>query len=342
MRANSALGVIHSDICGPFENPTLAGNKYFITFVDEYTRMIWLYTIKLKSEALYIFKKFKVLVEKESEKSIKILRTDGSGEYTSKEFEAFCVNEGIIHEVTAPYTPQHNGLAERRNRTILDMARSMLKQKNMPPKFWGEAVSAAVYILNKCPTKKLKSKVPEEAWSGRKPNVKHLKIFGSLCYKHIPDARRSKLDDKSETMVFIESNIDHSHILVNIDQGEWSDDDSEVDEIEEVEPVNVVDQNQGTNHEEDMHTSSDDDDIIHLSSRPQRTKHVPNRLADCEMLPDSAVNSEGELIHFALLADAEPVHYKDAMQTSVWKNAMADELKSIEKNKTWKLVKLPD
>jgi hypothetical protein len=134
MRSHSPLGVVHSDICGPFENATLAGNKYFITFVDEFTRMIWLYTIKLKSEALDVFKRFKVVVEKESEKSIKMLRTDGGGEYTSKEFEAFCVNEGIVHEVTAPYTPQHNGLAERRNRIILDMARSMLKQKKMPHK----------------------------------------------------------------------------------------------------------------------------------------------------------------------------------------------------------------
>ena len=102
-------------------------------------------------------------MEKESEKSIKILRTYGGGEYTSKEFEAFCTNHGVVHEVTAPYTPQHNGPAERRNRTLLNMTRSMLKQKNLPHKFWGEAVTTTAYILNKCPTKKLKLKVPEEA-----------------------------------------------------------------------------------------------------------------------------------------------------------------------------------
>jgi len=202
-RSKAALEVLHSDICGPFEVPTIGGSKYFITFEDEHTRMLWLYTIKLNSETLEVFKKFKILTEKESGKSIKILRTDGGGEYTSKSFEELCSNEGISHEVTSPYTPQHNGLAERRNRTILDMARSMLKQKNMPHMFCGEAVSTATYILNKCPTKKLKNKVPEEAWSGRKPSVKHLKVFGSICYKHIPDARRSKLDDKSEKMILL-------------------------------------------------------------------------------------------------------------------------------------------
>ena len=162
-RSKTALEVIHSDICGPFEVPTIRGSKYFITFVDEHTRMLWLYTIKLKSEALEVFKKFKILVEKESEKSIKILRTDGGGEYTSMSFEEFYSNEGISHEVTSPYALQYNGLAERRNITILDMARSMLKKKNMPHMFWGGAVSTVTYILNKCPTKKLKNKVPEEA-----------------------------------------------------------------------------------------------------------------------------------------------------------------------------------
>ena len=90
-RASEALQVVHSDICGSFEVPSLGGSKYFITFVDEFTRMIWLYTIKLKSEALDIFRKFKVL-KKESDKSIKILRTDGGGEYTSKDFEDLCMN----------------------------------------------------------------------------------------------------------------------------------------------------------------------------------------------------------------------------------------------------------
>ncbi|GAU42828.1 hypothetical protein TSUD_185870 [Trifolium subterraneum] len=201
-RASVALRVIHSDICGPFETPSLGGSKYFITFVDEYTRMLWLYTVKLKSEALNVFKRFKILIEKESDKSIKILRTDGGGEYTSKEFENIRISQGIVHEVTTPYTPQHNGIAERRNRTLLYMARSMIKQKALPHKFWGEAVTTAAYILNKCPTKKLKI-VTEEAWCGRKPIVKHLKVFGSLCYKHVPDARRTKLEDKSEIMILI-------------------------------------------------------------------------------------------------------------------------------------------
>jgi hypothetical protein len=83
------------------------------------------------------------------------------------------------------------------------MARSMLKEKKLPHEFWGEAVNTAAYILNKCPTKKMKDKVPEEIWSGRKPSISHLKVFGLICYKHVPDSRRKKLEDKSEAMILV-------------------------------------------------------------------------------------------------------------------------------------------
>lgn len=134
-------------------------------------------------------------------------------EYTSKDFEEFFAREGITHDVTSPYTPQHNDLVERRNRIILDTSRSMLKQKDKPHKFWGEAVNTAAYILNNYPTKKLKTKVLEEAWNGRKPNVKHLKVFDSIYYKHIPDAKRSMLDDRSEKMVMIGYHSTRAHKL---------------------------------------------------------------------------------------------------------------------------------
>ena len=102
--------------------------------------------IKGKDKVFEIFKRFKILVENQSKKRIKVLRTNG---------------DGVDHEVTSPYTPQHNGIGERRNRTILDMARCMLKQKNFPKSLWDKVVFAVVYILNRCPTKKLKNKVPK-------------------------------------------------------------------------------------------------------------------------------------------------------------------------------------
>ena len=132
---------------------------------------------------------------------MKILRTDGGGEYNSTEFQKLCEDNGIENEVTAPYTPHHNGLAERRNRTLLDMSRSMLKEKKLPHMLWGEAVATSAYILNKCPTKKLKEIVPLDKWTGDRQSVGHLRVFGSVCYKHVPEARRQKLDDRSKVML---------------------------------------------------------------------------------------------------------------------------------------------
>ena len=143
------------------------------------------------------------MTEKQSGQALKVLRTDEGGEYTSKAFNTYCEQHGIIHEVTTPYTPQHNGLTKRRNRTILDMAMSMLKQKKLPHSFWGEVVSTTTYLVNRCPTKRLKEKVPKKVWSGRKPLVSHLRIFGSICYKHISNAKRRKLEEKSEPMISI-------------------------------------------------------------------------------------------------------------------------------------------
>lgn len=118
---------------------------------------------------------------------MKVLRSDGGGKYASTEFADFCEKEGIIHEFTPPYTPQHNGAAERRNRTLLNMIRCMLKNKNLPNYFWGEAANAATYVINRSPTKRLEMMTHEETWSGEKPDVAHLRIFGSLCFKHVPE-----------------------------------------------------------------------------------------------------------------------------------------------------------
>ncbi|KAK2404675.1 putative mitochondrial protein [Trifolium repens] len=365
MRSNEVLNVVHSDICGPIDVLSTGGNKYFLTFVDEFSRMTWLYHIKVKSEAFDVFKKFKALVEKQSGKSIKVLRTDGGGEYTSTEFENYCKEKGIIHEVTAPYTPQHNGLAERRNRSILNMARSMVKQKQLPKRFWGEAVSTAVYILNRSPTKRLVDKVPEEVWSKVKPSVSHLKVFGSFCYKHIPDVKRKKLDDKSEAMILVGYHRTGAYRLYNpitdkveisrdvkvIENDNWDwkqksaskkayEVDLDDDSAQNNEPATFVNENHGTGLDEDMHTSSDDDDRT-LPTRPQRNIQMPRRLADCEIAPDNVVNNEGEIVHYAMLADTEPLDVKAALKSKVWKEAMNEELRSIEKNKTWDLCNLP-
>ena len=121
----------------------------------------------------------------------------------SKEFNAFLAERGIKHQCTVPYTPQQNGVAERKNMSLMEMARCMVKSQVLPHAFWLEAVMCATYVLNRCPTKALQNITPYESWHGRKPSVAHLRVFGCLAYALVPVQQRRKLDDKAVKCVFI-------------------------------------------------------------------------------------------------------------------------------------------
>lgn len=137
------------------------------------SRKIWVYFLAAKSEAFDNFKLYKARVEKETGTFIRSFRTDRGREFTSQEFTNFCDENGIHRQLTAAYTPQQNGVAERKNRTIMNMVRSMLHAKQIPKTFWPEAVNWTVHVLNRCPTFAVKNRTPEEAWSGIKPSVDH-------------------------------------------------------------------------------------------------------------------------------------------------------------------------
>lgn len=199
--AKATLAVVHVDLCGPISPTTPAGNRYFMLLVDNYTRMMCVYMIKIKDEALTCFKKFKLLVENGRKQGIQVLRSDRGGEFCSNEFKNFCDNNGILWHYTTPYTPQQNGVIERCNRTVVAMARSLLKEKKVPAQFWREAVRYVVHILNKLPTRSMSTVTSYEAWYGKKPSVGHLKIFGCTAFIKIHAARITKLDDGHKLVV---------------------------------------------------------------------------------------------------------------------------------------------
>lgn len=198
-RAKEPLELIHSDLCSPMQTPSLGGNKYCITFIDDYSRMCWVYFLRNKSETFHVFKKFKVMVELPSGYNVKRLRTDRGGEFISTDFIQFCENLGIERQLTVAYSPQQNGIADRKNRTIVEMAKCMIHDKELPYTLWCEAVNTSVYLLNKSPTRALENTTPFEKFSERKPGVKHLKVFGSMCYSLIPGKLRHKLEATSAT-----------------------------------------------------------------------------------------------------------------------------------------------
>jgi transposase InsO family protein len=202
-RASRKLDLIHSYLCGPMHVPSTNGNKYLMNFIDDYTRMCWVYLLKVKSQAFDTFKNFHLWIKNETQLNIGTLRTDNGGEYTSKDFEKYLQDNGIKHQTIVPYNPQQNGVAKCMNRTLLNMIRSMMFFKNVKLMFWGEAVLCVVYIKNRSPSAALQNKTPYEMWHGHLPVVKHLRIFGSTCYALIPEQQRNKLEARSRKCIFL-------------------------------------------------------------------------------------------------------------------------------------------
>ena len=202
-RATSPLDLVHTDICGPMQTQSLGGATYYITFIDDFSRYTKVYFLKHKSDAFITFQKYKALVENQIGRKIKVLRSDNGGEYKSLNFQKFCDFHGIQRHFTNPYTPQQNGVAERKNRTLVESARSMLQTAKLPNSFWGEAVATVCYLQNRSYSKSVLSKTPYEVWTGNKPDISHLRVFGCPAYVHIPDEKRKKLEPKSMKCLFI-------------------------------------------------------------------------------------------------------------------------------------------
>ena len=202
-RASHPLELLHADLCGPISPATLSLNRYIFVIIDDNTRFMWSILMKDKSDAFDRFKTFKKLVEKELNREILTLRTDRGGEFTSHDFNNFCNSNGIKRHLTAPYTPQQNGVVERRNRTLMEMTRSILKAMSVPNYLWGEAVRHATYLINRVPTRALSNQTPYECLKGRKPSISHIKIFGCMAYAKKDAGQLRKLDDRSEAAVHL-------------------------------------------------------------------------------------------------------------------------------------------
>ena len=202
-RSDEPLGLVHSDVCGKMNSKSLSGGEYFLTFIDDKTHYVWTYILKCKDEVFPRFLEWKAQVEKSTDRKLKVLRTDNGGEYVSAEFEKYLKTEGVRHQLTVPKTPEQNGVAERMNRTLVEAVRSMLADAKLPHRFWAEALSTAVYLRNRSPTKVVKGMTPFEAWTGEKPNVDHLRAFGCAAYAHVAKDERHKLDAKSRRCVLL-------------------------------------------------------------------------------------------------------------------------------------------
>ena len=202
-RAGKSLELIHSDLCGIIKPQSLGGAQYFISFTDDYSRYTWLFFMRLKSQALYYFKIFRHAVETRFNKKVLALRSDRGGEYLSSEFDAYLLDAGIHRELTTALTPNQNGVVERKNRTLLEKARAMVADAKTPTFLWAEAIATANYLTNRSPTRANSGLTPYQKLRRKKPNLQHLRIYGSIAWVHVHDERRTKLQPKSKKCVFV-------------------------------------------------------------------------------------------------------------------------------------------
>ncbi|KAL1204516.1 Retrovirus-related Pol polyprotein from transposon RE1 [Cardamine amara subsp. amara] len=194
--------LVHSDVwTAPCS--TRDHYKYFVSFIDEKSKYSWVTLMSSKSHVLYAFSEFYNYVVTQFGTKIKTLRSDNGGEYTSNAFKEFVGKHGIVHQTSCAYTPQQNGVTERKNRHLMEVARAMMFDKNVPKTYWGDAVMTASHLINMLPTRNLGDRSPYEVLNKTKPYVDHLRVFGCICYVFVPDALRNKLEPKSVKCMFI-------------------------------------------------------------------------------------------------------------------------------------------
>ncbi|KAK1681285.1 hypothetical protein QYE76_042133, partial [Lolium multiflorum] len=356
-RATDLLEIIHTDVCGPMSVASRGGYRYVLTFTDDLSRYGYIYLMKHKSETFEKFKEFQSEVENQRNKKIKFLRSDRGGEYLSYEFGMHLKKCGILSQLTPPGTPQRNGVSERRNRTLLDMVRSMMSLTDLPLSFWSYALETAAFTLNRAPSKSVET-TPYELWFNKKPKLSFLKVWG--CEAYVKRLQPDKLEPKAEKCVFIgypKETIGYTFYhrsegkifvakngtflekefltkevtgrKVELDEIEESllvDQSSAVPENVPVPPTPATEEANDNDHETSNETATE-------PRRSTRDRATPDWYDPClnVMIVDNN--------------DEDPATYEEAMMSpdsNKWQEAMKSEMGSMYDNKVWTLVELPD
>jgi len=198
------LELLHMDLFGPFRTMSLGENDYSLVIVDDYSRFTWTLFTTTKDEAYHVFKRFAKVIKNEKNCGISSIKSDHGGEFQDEKFDKFCSKLSIKHNFSTPRTPQQNGVVERKNRSLEELARMLLNETRLPKYFWADVVTTTCYILNRVLIRPILKKTPYELFKGRKPNVFHLKVFGYKCFiLNNGKDNLGKFDSKSDEGIFL-------------------------------------------------------------------------------------------------------------------------------------------
>ncbi|GJU30249.1 retrotransposon protein, putative, ty1-copia subclass, partial [Tanacetum coccineum] len=339
------IDYVHSDLWGPSQVESLGGKRYFLSIVDDYSMRVWVYILRFKHEAFEKFKEWKQLVENQTGRTVKKLRTNNGLEFCNREFEQLCIESRIARHLTVVGTPQQNRVAERMNKTLMDKVRCLLIQSGLPKTFWAEATCTPSYLINRSPSRAIEKKTHIEMWLGHPSDYGMLRIFGCVAYPHdkqgklepravkcillgypegVKGYRLYRLDDESPKIVTSRNVVFNESVMYKdtlkdsgADQKDQEDDDDE----------------DAGDQETDQPPDLTDYQLVR--DREPRTRTKPLRFQDeSNMAAYAFVAAEEEDTH-------EPLTYQEAVaceDSSKWKAAMKEEMDSLRKNKTWELV----
>ncbi|KAI3819532.1 hypothetical protein L1987_13373 [Smallanthus sonchifolius] len=341
-RAKDLLGFVHTDVCGPFRTMSRSGERYFVTFTDAFSRYEYVYLMKHKHETFEMFKQYLNEVQNRLGNMIKMLRSD-RGEYLSQEFDKHLKKCRIISQLTPPGIPQLNGVSERRNRTLLDMVRSMMCRINLLHSFWSFSLETTTRIINLAPINKV-DKTPYEIWHREKPKVSYLRVWGFNTY--VTSESTDKLNPRGDKVVFVgypktngyyfynpaENRVFIKRIATLLEKELLTrgigDNRVDMDEIQEPQTESSVQHVSAETESRNVQDST----VTQAVHRSARDRHEPDRYIGIHQIDD-----------ILIVDQAEPTSYKSAIldsESKKWLEAMDAEIQSMYDNHVWDLVDL--
>ncbi|CAH9114878.1 unnamed protein product [Cuscuta europaea] len=372
--STNPLNLIHMDLFGPVETPSVGGKKYTLVMVDDYSRYTWTVFLSKKNETLQKLPSLLKQLQTEKNLKVKTIRSDRGTEFVNQVIKDFCDQNGTFHQLSAARTPQQNGVAERRNRTLKEAARTMIAESGLPMRYWAEAINTACYTQNRSMINKNHQKTPYELWKGRKPNISYFHVFGCKCYILNNGKEHLKVfQEKADEGVFIGySNTSKAYRVLNrrtlhVEESIHVkfDESISVKEVTEIlKEVSIEDRTPETTEEvadnpafptpapNPLLLNEDEDSEDEEPERPRQQltepdltwlrDHPPNQvIGQIRSGVQTRSTSRREAMFACYISQMEPMTVEETLADSDWINAMQEELTQFERNKVWELVPRP-
>ena len=374
-RANEILEIIHTDLNGPHKTTGYKGEKYFLSFIDDYSKVSRIYCIKSKADVADCFEDYVNLVENQLNKRVKKIRCDNGKEYLNHRIDKFIRDKGIELLPCPPYVHELNGVAERFNRAAMDMGRCLQREAKIHTKYWPEIMKTVSYLKNRTIANSVENKTPFEIFFCKKPNVKNLKIYGSLVFVRNPEVKRnSKWDDKSNIGKLVGYNHDSYRVLIdnkiiNARHVDIVEEGTELICLEKVNDDEIIELNLDFDRKQDQTNEIIDNESNESTNEAnENTNEIENIVNNNDTIIENEINNDCEnlsvkrtskrkkspvqrygnpVTHFIYVnyVDANvPNTFEEAQESKDFKNwqkAMNSEIKSLNKNNTWIIVDKP-